>query len=76
MKKRMLSIVLVSLITLLLTVPVFAAEGSMEMSVGSGEETLMTIEQFMWYHRVYNGQNQRRLWNITRGRWETEWMNC
>ena len=33
-------------------------------------------EQFMWFYRVVNGKEQKRLWSVTYGRWVTDWIDC
>ena len=34
------------------------------------------VVQTVWYYRIYEGKQQKRLWYITDQKWLTEWMDC
>ena len=71
MFKKLIGGFLVLLLTLSLT-PVTALTQGADARVPSGV-SITRAEETMWYFRVYNGRNQKRLWSITRGIWLTEW---
>ena len=50
-------------------------EVSTEVALTKDDEVTRQ-EEFMWFYRVYNGKDQKRLWSITNGRWVTDWIDC
>ena len=57
-------------------VPGMTYEQPEEIAEEAFEEEPDRADEFMWFYRVYNGQRQKRLWNITRGYWMTDWIDC
>ena len=45
-------------------------------AVGVKGEEPTREEEFMWFYRVYNGKDQKRLWSLTYLRWVTDWIDC
>lgn len=33
-----------------------------------------SYERVIWYYRIVNGREQKRLWSITAGEWLTKWQ--
>ena len=42
----------------------------------AGGDEINRQEEFMWFYRVYNGKDQKRLWSVTWGYWVTDWIDC
>ena len=41
-----------------------------------GDEEPGRSEEFMWFYRIHNGVQQKRLWSLTYGYWATDWIDC
>ena len=50
------------------------SKGAIEYAIGGAE--INRQEEFMWFYRVVNGKEQKRLWSVTYGYWVTDWIDC
>lgn len=78
--KRILSLLLVLVLSLSIAVPAFA--DGLEAPDGSDVEIIAVkpgdstrAEETCWYYRVHNGMAQMRKWSITYGKWLTDWID-
>mgnify|MGYP001294632720 CR=1 FL=1 len=35
--------------------------------------TRATFDEYQWVYRMVNGREQKRLWNLSRGKWDGNW---
>ena len=49
-------------------------ENIIEYGVEGEEQT--REEVLMWFYRMHNGIQQKRLWSVTYGYWITDWIDC
>lgn len=76
MRNKMIRVILgVLTATMLLSVPVFAADPEGDGGEPFIEEEETRTEEFMWFYRTYNGMEQMRLWSLTYGYWVTDWID-
>lgn len=73
MKKIIISALLALLLVFSVSAPVMAATIELNKMAETSVE-FQRADQFRWYYRIYNGENQKRLWNLTREIWVTDWM--
>lgn len=71
--KKLASILLALTLCLAMSIPAFAV-AQKAAPQKSATEIEARAEVTQWRYRVYNGQNQKRLWSITYERWLTDWM--
>ena len=50
------------------------SSSAIEYAIGGDE--INRQEEFMWFYRVVNGKEQKRLWSVTYGYWVTDWIDC
>lgn len=77
MKKRLLVLLFICMMSLPFAIPVIANEAvaNEPVIVEVGEENTINTEMTRIYYRNYHGVLQWRLWGITSGKWLTEWAN-
>ena len=76
MKKRLITSALT--LALIAQMGVVALAAPVEQSQHEGasfSQVNPKADQIVWYRRIYNGQEQRRAWNATKGYWIGEWTN-
>lgn len=78
MKKTICTLVGGLLLAATLTTPAFAnaALPQVPSETSGADEAVVYADQFITYHRIYNGVNQYRIWNASKGVWVTNWINC
>lgn len=78
MKKRISTLAMAGVLALCLIGSVSAADHQPIGSVSTEKAVTVVApraEETEWYFRIFNGQNQKRLWSITYGKWLTDWIN-
>ncbi|MEG0835029.1 MAG: hypothetical protein RR413_06255 [Christensenellaceae bacterium] len=78
MIKKLVSIILALVISMVCIVPAFATVPQATISNNDYKQAVTInpkAEELVWYYRLHNGVYQRRLWNLTWGYWVTEWAN-
>jgi hypothetical protein len=78
MKKRIVLLLLVSVLALSFSVsvmatPIYWTQPVQETATEHEISPFTEMTRMAW--RTYNGQLQWRLWSITNGRWLTDWTN-
>lgn len=75
-RKKNIAVICGVLLCITASMPAYAATG---LNEGSSAVSITQItprgEQTIWYYRVINGVNQKRLWSVTYGCWKTDWIN-
>ncbi|MCL1884240.1 MAG: hypothetical protein FWF81_10900 [Defluviitaleaceae bacterium] len=73
MKKKLVTFLLVCIMSLSFAVPVMATEVIQKYE--AAEQGIVPFtEQTRMYFRWHNGNLQSRVWSITNGRWMTDWV--
>ena len=77
MKKKLLALMIVSIMSLPLTATAMATEAVAEEPncVTAEQEILPHSEILDVWFRNYNGRLQYRIWSVTFGVWRTEWRD-
>ncbi|MSS01978.1 hypothetical protein [Floccifex porci] len=68
MKRIILSLFICTL-TLLNRFPIYAQE-----NISIVNEVEPRADVYEWIYKTENGKTYKRLWNATKKRWETEWI--
>lgn len=74
--KRIICFLVVLVLCISFSVPVFADFGSSidennSLSISTDDTR---AEETVWYYRIYDNLYQKRLWSITYGYWKTDWI--
>lgn len=78
MKKKISTLAMAGVLSLCLIGSVSAVDH--QPIGGASTEKAVTVgtpraEEKQWCYRCIDGQNQKRLWSITYGKWLTDWIN-
>lgn len=71
--RKIATLLLVLSFSISLALPAFAISSEPVSDVCT-EESVARVEETQWRYRLYNGQQQKRLWSITYMKWLTDWM--